>query len=379
MRVGLDITSLRHAMGGYERYVRSLLDEMCRLDDAPQMLVLTDRRYGPRLVPDHRLVEVRAVRTLPTFLAKAVLQDQVALPRLVRRSGLDVLHTPIFAGSARAPQPYVLTLHDVIPLRMPDAFSRSAAWYWRTILPRSVARADVVLTDSEFSRREIRERFRLAPERVLVAPLGVAPSFARVQDRPRLDDVRRRYRLPDEFLLFVGIASPRKNLARLVRAFGRLSPAASGGAHLVLAGPAGWRNADLAAAVAQSPVADRIHRVGQITERDLPAVYSLARAAVSVSLYEGFALPALEALACETPLVCADDSAYPELVGDCAIAVDPRDEAAITDALATVLAGGEAVDARVRRGHARAARFTWRETARVTLDAYACVARRRPP
>ncbi len=372
MRIGLDLTCIKAPMGGYERYASSLLRALVALPGSHRMVAFTERAYGPRLVPAG--AENQTVATLPKFLLKVLLQDQTYWPALMRRAGLDVVHTPVFAGMARAPKPYVLTLHDLIPLQQPDAISRTAAAYWRLVLPRAVARADAIITGAEFIRREILEWFALPPERVVVVPHGVEARFAPVDDPAIRDDVRRRYALPERFLLFVGIASPRKNLDRLVRAFGALRDAERGATHLVLAGPAGWKNEALAAALAASPVASRIRHVGVVADADLPALYATAVAAVNLSSREGFGLPALEALACGAPLVCADRTTFPEVVGDDAWLVDPDDERATAAALATVIAGGAEVEARRARGLVRARRFTWQRTAEATLAVYRGVA-----
>ncbi len=139
------------------------------------MVAFTERAYGPKLVPVG--AEGHALATLPRFLLKVLLQDQTYWPWLMRRAGVDVVHTPIFAGMVAAPRPYVLTLHDLIPLQTPEAVSRSAAAYWRLVLPRSVARADAIITGSEFTRREILDWFGLPPERVVTRMARRRPSF----------------------------------------------------------------------------------------------------------------------------------------------------------------------------------------------------------
>lgn len=372
MRVGVDLTCLKAPMGGYERYATSLLAGLAALPGDHQLIAFTEAEYGPGVVPAG--VSVRVCATLPKFILKVTLQDQTYWPWLFRRAGVDVVHTPIFAGMARAPRPYVFTLHDLIPLQTPAAVSRSAAAYWQWAVPRSVARADAIITGSEFSRGEILDWFRLPPDRVVTVPHGVDPRF-----RPGCDDATRarveeRHRLPQRYLLFVGIASPRKNLDRLVRAFGALAESERGGTHLLLAGPSGWKNEGFEQALTASPVRDRIRHLGVVPDEDLPALYGLACGAVNLSSREGFGLPALEALACGTPLVCADRTAFPEVVGDDAWRVDPLDEEAVRAALAIVIAGGAEVRARAARGIVRARGFTWERAAAATLAVYRRVA-----
>jgi alpha-1,3-rhamnosyl/mannosyltransferase len=359
-------------MGGYERYVSSLLDALVRLPGPHVMVAFTEHAYGPRLVPPG--AEMRRVATLPRFFAKVLLQDQTYWPLLMRRARLDLVHTPIFAGMIRPPRPYVLTVHDLIPLQTPDAITSSAAWYWRRVLPLSIARADTVITGSEFTRGEVLERFPLPPERVVTIPHGVDPRFTPIDDDEVLRRVRDRHRLPPRYLLFVGIASPRKNIDRLVRAFGALTDAERGDAHLLLAGPPGWKNRRLVEALAASPIPHRIRHLGVVADEDLPALYSLAAGVANLSGREGFGLPALEAMACGVPLVCANRTSFPEVVGDTALLVDPDDDRAIVRALATVLAGGVEIEARRERGLFRAREFSWERAAAATLDVYRRVA-----
>lgn len=356
-------------MGGYERYASSLLQALGELTGDHQMVVFTERTYGARVLPEGARMERHAPATLPLFIAKVLLQDQTYWPFLMRRTGVDVVHSPIFAGMTRAPRPYVLTVHDMIPIRAPATLTPMAAWYWRTVLPRAVARADRIITVSEFSRGEICDHFGLPPERVVSIPLGVAPRFRPLQHPEQRRGIRDRYRLAPPFLLFVGIASPRKNIDRLVSAFAQLPPSVRGDAELLLVGPPGWRSASLRRLLA-GPAGQHVRHLGVVPEDDLPGLYSLAQGAVNLSSYEGFGLPALEALACGTPLVCANAGAFPEVVQDCAILVDPRDEAAVRDALTKLLRADSDLRNRSERGVRRATEFTWERTAQATLAVY---------
>ena len=287
--------------------------------------------------------------------------------------------------------PSLLTVYDLIPVRYPAYSSPRARFFIRWMTRLALRAARHVIAISEFTRRDFMAEFGLRPEQITAIPLAADPAF-QPQPPEAIAAVRARYDLPERFVLYLGSNKPHKNLTRLVEAWqmadGRWQMA---NCKLVIAGA--WderypeareladssgantstKNGQLPASSFQLPI-----WLGPVPEADLPALYSAATAFVFPSLYEGFGLPVLEAMACGTPVICSNTSSLPEVAGDpsagsgpsAALLVDPLDTAALADALRLVLTDDGLRAELRRRGLARAARFTWQQTAAATLAIY---------
>ena len=296
--------------------------------------------------------------------ARAHLWEQFVLPRQV---GGELLWSPCNTGPLRV-RKQVVTIHDLAFRDCPGAFSRAfTAWYgW--LLPRLANRVRRIITVSEFSRQRIVECLQVAPERVCVVPNGVDRRFHPV-DPPQRAAVAGRLKLPRRYVLSIGSLEPRKNLRGLLRAWELLGSACAG-CSLVLCGVRShvFRDAGL------TGLPDDVILPGYVADEHLPALYSGAEMFVYPSLYEGFGLTVLEAMACGTPVVCSSTTSLPEVAGDAAVTVEPTDAAALSAAIGRVLG-----DRRLRaelgeRGLARAAQFSWEHTAAETWRVLAAAA-----
>ena len=228
--------------------------------------------------------------------------------------------------------------------------------------------ADAIIAVSQSTKSDLLQLACIPPEKISVVSLGVDPRFRPVKNEDDLRSVRRKYKLPRPFILFIGMIEPRKNLETLVDSY--LSGHFFDRFDMVLAGSLGWGYSPLLQKIATSGKADRIHLPGYVEDRDLPALYSAAEVFVYPSIFEGFGLPVLESMACGTPVITSSVSSLPEVAGDAALLVDPRDHSPLTSALQKLLANKSLRGEFATRGLARAASFSWDQTAQKTLSVY---------
>lgn len=326
--------------------------------------------------------------------ANALLRIPFGLPWASLRGSFDLLHVT-YNAPPLSPCPTVVTIHDISFEHYPQFFSPRDLLILRALVPWSARRAAHILTVSQHAKREIVERYALSPDKITVTYEAAGEQFQPVADPASLHAVRAKYGIPDgPFVLALGNLQPRKNIVRLVEAFGRVmngkqltvSGEQSGEitahrspltASLVIAGKAQWRESEVYRAVQQAGLEGRVVFPGYVDDADLPALYSAAVVFVYPSLYEGFGLPPLEAMACGTPVISSNAASLPEVVGDAALLIDPADSEALAQALHDVLTQ-PALQADLRqRGLRRAAQFSWQRCAAETLAVYSAVLARR--
>jgi glycosyltransferase involved in cell wall biosynthesis len=237
----------------------------------------------------------------------------------------------------------------------------------------AIRRAERIVTVSHSARRDLLRFHGVAPERVSVVHEAASPAFHPIADPATLERVRAKYGLPPRFVLYVGTIEPRKNLARLVEAFaearGRGIPH-----HLVCAGPYGWSSRDLSGHIERLGIADAVHFTGYAAFEDLPAIYNLGEFFVFPSLYEGFGLPVVEAMASGVPVITSNTSSLGEIAGDAAETIDPTSTGALADAIVRLGTDPELRIDLARRGLARSREFSWAQTAKEMLAVYHRVA-----
>ena len=348
---------------GTGRYVEELLGAIVQLDTDLDLTVWWPEDVEPRPWAEHVRLE-RQPRGLWQRLRRERLVQRVA-------GDYDVVHYPASIGPLDGGSNVVVTVHDCIFLRHPEWFRWERAQYYRWAGRRSCGRAAHLIADSQATAGDLQTLMGIHESQITTVPLGVGAQF---QPSPpdKVSDIRTRFGLPERYFLYVGTLEPRKNLARLVRAWDQVAgeiPEA-----LVIAGRSGWKVGGLEAAIANARHRDRILRPGFASDDDLPALIGGARAFVWPSLYEGFGLPVLEAMACGTPVITSNTSSLPEVVGDAGALVDPRDEDELAGAMHTLSTDDARCDALRQAGPVRAASFTWQRCAEATLAVYARVA-----
>jgi glycosyltransferase involved in cell wall biosynthesis len=291
------------------------------------------------------------------------------LPLELVAGKVDLYHATNYAVPRTRRAPVVVTVHDLTLLRQPELGTPALR---RLVgrLRRSVSRAARVIADSEATRRDVIELLGVSPDKARVVHLGCDESFGPGDARESRARVAERFAIEAPYILHVGTIEPRKNLERLLEAFSRACVAAGTAHRLVLAGAQGWGYESVLAKIRTERLEDAVTLTGTVSPEDLVHLYRGADLFAYPSLYEGFGLPVVEAMACGTPVVTADVASLPEIAGDAALLVDPRDVAALADAIARGI-GDSALRERLRAdGLERARAFTWERCARETLAVY---------
>jgi glycosyltransferase involved in cell wall biosynthesis len=270
--------------------------------------------------------------------------ESVSIPGRLLRDRPDLVYTPGFAPPAAAPCPRVATVHDLIGMLFPGNQRGFSRLYWTVWLPSAMRRARLLAASSESTRRDVLRLLRIPEKRVRVVPLAVDPCFRILGSRDTIEPVLARFGLTGRrYFLAVGSLEPRKNLIRLLEAYRRLSAAKDPEFDLAIAGKPAGAEKELEAFVAEHRLEGRVRFLGYTSDEDLTALYNGALGYATVSLYEGFGLPALEAMSCGVSGVVSERTSLPEVVGDTALLVDPENPDAIAEALQTY-----ASDARLR-------------------------------
>ncbi len=368
MLVYLDVSAAVHRRAGLGRYAASLAYALAPILSG-ELALFYNRERGITPLPGLMRLPTRTVS-----LGYKTWRMAVWLGHLARLSFRRLLpdatlfHATEHLLMPLGDLPTVLTVHDVVFHHLPECHKPLNRWYLRRTMPLYCRRATHIIAVSEATRQDLIRLYDLPEEKITVIHEAAHRRF-HPQPPEMVEEARARYHLPEEFLLYVGTIEPRKNLTRLLRVWARLYQAGEA-PPLVIVGARGWLADDFFAALEACPVRDAVHLTGYVAEVHLPAVYAAATAFVFPSLYEGFGLPPLEAMACGTPVACSNTSSLPEVVGDAALTFDPTDEEAMADAIRR-LVGDDELRAELReRGTKQAARFTWKRAAHQTLAVY---------
>ena len=364
MRIAIDASTIS-TQGGPRTYVLGLIDALLRIDTANDYVVFyNDPVHMGRFPLAKELV-------LPGKSPLARLwREHVLLPLACRRERVDLLHCPKSAIPYFSPCPVVVTLHDLIPLKHPETEKFTAHMYWRLQIPIAAKRSSFIITDSEHARQEILDDFGCPAEKVKAIMLGFDPQMSMLRNSADGDGVRLKYGLPSEYLLYVGTIQPRKNIDTLIQVFYRLKCSGSFDHKLVIVGRKGWLYEQLFADIKKMGLESEIIFTGFVPDEDLPFIYGNARVFLYLSLFEGFGLPPLEAMACGVPVVTSNTTSLPEVVGDAGITVPPTDIDAVESALKRVL-NDPVLAAKMREsGRCRAQLFSWDAAAQETLMVY---------
>jgi glycosyltransferase involved in cell wall biosynthesis len=363
MRFAVDAHAIGRHLTGNEVYVRSLLNAFAALDE--------DCEFVAYISEDSARASVPARIRTRSIAANPFLRLGFDLARRVREDRPDLLHVQ-YTAPVGCRVPVVVSVHDVSFLEHPEYFTRDRAWQLQWTVRRTVKQAAKILTGSEFSRNAILKVYGdLEEDKVVVVPNAAASEFRPIAREMATATVRERFRIGAPFILSVGDIQPRKNQIGLIKAFAKLVAAYPQLKHnLVLVGKETWFADRVREAAKESGVGERIQFFGFVSDTDLLQFYNACDVFVFPSFYEGFGLPALEAMACGRAVTCSNTSALPEVVDGAAFLFDPYAVDEIVRAIADLLLDSELRTRMERLGLQRAAHFSWQKTAQRTLEVF---------
>ncbi len=356
MRIVLDARTATDHFPGIGRYVVNLSQALTEI--APDL--------GLALLHDPSAAATRL--TLPDLpriacsISPFSIQQQWIVPGILRRARAKLYHSPYYLMPYLPGVPSLVTCYDLIPLVYPEYYTATQRLMYRLAHILALRAARVILAISQATQSDLVRAFHVDPQRIHVTPLAADATFA-PRSAAQIAAARSKYALPEQYALYLGINKPHKNLPRLVEAW-RLS-----NIKLVIAGQWDERYPE-ARQLAEELGLDQIVFAGPVEEADLPALYSGATLFVFPSLYEGFGLPVLEAMACGTPVVCSNTSSLPEVAGDAALQVNPLGVDTLAEAIGRALINDELRRNLREKGLAQAAKFSWEQTAQKTQSAY---------
>jgi glycosyltransferase involved in cell wall biosynthesis len=370
LRIGIDYTAAVRQGAGIGRYTRELVRVLAELDrdnDYALFAATGGQRLADRAWPTN--FQMRSVPLSDRALA--ILWHRLRLPLWVElvTGAVDIFHSPDFVLPPLHRARTLVTVHDLSFIRYPECADVNLRAYLNKVVPRSVHRADLVLADSQNTKDDLVELLGVEANKIEVIYPGVEERFRPIEDQTVLEQVRRRYNLPPRFILGLGTLQPRKNFATLVEAFADLRFAICD-LRLVIAGGKGWLYDEIFVAVERLGLEEQVVFPGFVADEDLPALYNLAELFVFPSLYEGFGIPPLEAMACGTPVVTSNASSLPEVVGEAGLIVEATDTRALAEAMKRVLEDNALREGMIAKGLEQARKFTWEKSVSKLLSLY---------
>lgn len=366
LHIGINGRSMFRQLTGVQHYAREVTHALCALKPEDVSFTVFAGREGRSGLKEG--LPVSASRAPAGGPVRGMAWEQAVLRRMITKSGVDVIFNPANVAPLSPPVPSVVTVHDLAFLLFPEHFSRPFAAYYRMVMPRIIRQAAAVIAVSRSTETDLRDYLDVDPDRITVIPNGVSPAFRKRILKRELEEVRRRYGLPDRFFVSIASLDPRKNLKTLLNAYRLLPGEVSGNLGLVLVGSGNRVFADpgLQEELSRSRPGS-VLAPGYIPADDLPAIYRLSTALVYPSFYEGFGLPVLEAMAASTPVISSNRSSIPEVAGEAAVLVNPDSVEELSAAMDLVATDSGTRNLLIERGKKRAAAFSWEKTATATL------------
>ncbi|MBN1622512.1 MAG: glycosyltransferase family 4 protein [Endomicrobiales bacterium] len=351
MKIGIDVQSTTGIFSGLGYYTKNLIQNISRIDTKNEYILLSHDNFAGKLSTPKRIVWEQAVLGIKAYMNK-----------------LDLLHVPCFTPPLIRKCKLIVTIHDLIGVRMPEnSLAFPSRFYWGRYFPNLSKRADIIITDSEYSRKDIIELLKIPENRIKVIPLAAGERFKPGKDKDMVQQTKNKYNIGNSpYVLFVGNIEYRKNIILLLKIWKKLRLPHK----LVLAGSKTGYTDNLVRFISENEIKDRVLLTDYISDEDIVNLYNGADLFVYPSLYEGFGLPVLEAMSCGTPVIASNTTSLPEIVSDAGILTDPNNIDELQDAIVKVLSDSSLRSKLKEKGLIRSKLFSWERVARETLEVY---------
>lgn len=382
MKIGIDARFLTHPQpGGFKTYTESLISSLTRVDSENEYFLYTDRPYGDLIDSLNSSNFHGRVVSGDMPIVGVPWREQLKLAHYAKKDHVDLFHSPCLTAPLKLHCPLVVTVHDMI-WAFPEKYSRSESLslkrrlmehYNRMIPAYSSKRAKAIITVSHAARESILEHLKLDGDHIFVTHEAPNPLFTKIKDEQRIRSVQSKYSLPANYILAIGSADPRKNIGRLVQAYSLLSKELRDEFQLVIVWTHSLLADELAEQIEKLDLTGHVHFLRSVPNEDLAVLYSLTSLFAFPSLYEGFGLPPLEAMACGAPVIAADNSSIPEIVGDAALLFNAGDVEELCAIMHSVLGNEKLRTSLSEKGVKHVSSFSWDKCARQTIDVYKTV------
>lgn len=364
MRIGIDARMLRYS--GIGKYIQNLIENLAKIDRKNQYILFCKETDLKSCKIDQKNFNFRVVKT-PLFS----LSEQMVLPIKIKKNRLDIFHAPHFNIPLFSPIKKVVTIYDLIPLIFPRARS---SWlsraYYRFMNSQVVKRARKIITVSENTERDLLKFFKVPEGKIEVIYGAASERFRPVNDAKPLKEIKKKFSITKEFLLYVGLRERRKNLVSLIKVLEILRRKMDFDIQLVMVGKEDPRFTQVEETAKELDLVEEVLSLGEVSNEDLVLLYNAAQIFLFPSLYEGFGLPPLEAMACGTPVISSNTSSLSEVLGDAAILIDPNDTNKWVEKIREVLTNEDLRKKLKHKGLERVKKFSWEKAARDTLRIY---------
>ncbi len=379
MKIGIDCSNVPGNRTGTGEYTLNLVRALSRIDRENSYLlypffyhVINPEYKKVRLPTNNNFKVLDCLPATPSYLRRIFHITLKSLFTEEMLGDVDIVHSTTFCAPRFRDRKkrLVVTIYDLTVITHPECHKKLNILHCRKGIKDAIRYADAIIAISEHTKKDLVDIAGAPQDLVTVTPLAADSDLVPVREKNRLETVRKKYKLPGRYILFLGTLEPRKNVATLIRAYAALPAGLKDEVRLVIAGARGWMNTPVHDTLEKLGLMERVTFTGYVDRTDLAALYSMAECFVYPSLYEGFGLPVLEAMACATPVITSKTSSMPEVAGSAARLIDPLDEEDLARALEEILENKELQGRMTAEGLEQAKRFSWERCAKETLDVY---------